>query len=202
MKIAKILSAFLTRPSTKYSAGVLLAGGLIAGIVLWGGTTAVMDATSTEAFCISCHEMENNAFREYKETAHYLNSTGAQVTCADCHVPHDTLGKVARKIEGLRELYGKITGKINTPEKYEEHRLAMAEKVWATMQANDSESCRTCHVNFERALEHQYEYARANHEKMIREGGTCIDCHQGIAHELPKVDLRTKILPEPTTPAL
>lgn len=161
-----------------------------------------MEVTSSEAFCTSCHEMEANAFAEYKTTVHYLNSSGVQVECADCHVPADTLGKVVRKVEGLRELYGKVTGKIATPEKYEAHRLAMAEKVWADMQANDSENCRSCHVNFERAIEHQYEWARANHEIMLEENKTCIDCHQGIAHKLPKQNLRTKVLPKPTTPVL
>ena len=202
MEIVKKISAFMTRPSARYSAGVLIAGGLVAGMILWGGTTKVMEVTSSEAFCTSCHEMEANAFAEYKTSAHYLNSSGMQVECADCHVPGDTLGKVIRKVEGLRELYGTIAGKIDSPEKYEAHRLAMAEKVWADMQADDSANCRSCHTNFERAIEHQYEWAQANHEIMIEEGKTCIDCHQGIAHKLPKTDLRAKTLPEPTTPAL
>lgn len=199
MRTVKQISTFLTKPSAKYSAGVLLAGGIVAGMAIWGGTTAVMEITSSEAFCTSCHEMHDNAFAEFKMTVHYQNSSGVQVECADCHVPEHTVGKVVRKIEGIRELYGKVTGKIDTPEKYEEHRLAMAEKVWADMRANDSASCRNCHGDFEEAMEYQYEWARANHERMQEEGMTCIDCHQGIAHQLPKVQLMNKKLPEATT---
>ncbi|WP_413784108.1 NapC/NirT family cytochrome c [Aliivibrio fischeri] len=32
-----------------------------------------------------------------------------------------------------------------THEKYEEHRLAMAETVWEQMRENDSATCRSCH---------------------------------------------------------
>lgn len=31
---------------------------LIIGIILWGGFNTAMEATNTETFCISCHEME------------------------------------------------------------------------------------------------------------------------------------------------
>ena len=99
-KLLKEAKALFTKRTSRYSIGTLLVWGLVVGILLTNGTTAVMNATSSEAFCTSCHEMEANAFAEYKTTTHYLNSSGVQVECADCHVPSHTLGKVARKIEG------------------------------------------------------------------------------------------------------
>lgn len=198
MKITKIISDFFTRPSTRYSAGVLVLIGGIGALILGGGTHTVMEATSTTEFCISCHEIEDNAWAEYKETIHHRNSSGIQVECADCHIPKDFSGKVVRKIEAAREVYGHWTGIIDTPEKYDAHRKTMAEKVWGEMRANDSASCRSCHSTIEETLDLQYDWARVNHQRMIDENMTCIDCHQGIAHKLPNTSLMNKPVPSST----
>ena len=195
MRALKKLIAFASKPSARYTAGGLLLSGIIAGIVIFGGTSWSMSATSTEEFCISCHEMEDNAYAELQQTIHYKNSTGTRATCSDCHVPHDFVGKILRKIEAAREVYGNITGIIDTPEKYETHRLAMAERVWGDMREDDSANCRACHVNIEQSLDEQYEWARINHQQLIDGDKTCIDCHQGIAHKLPNTQLMNKPVP-------
>ena len=56
----------LRRPSIKFSLLTLAGGGFAAGIIFWGGFNTVVEATNTEAFCISCHEMRNNVYEEYK----------------------------------------------------------------------------------------------------------------------------------------
>ncbi|MBL8484099.1 MAG: NapC/NirT family cytochrome c, partial [Rhodocyclaceae bacterium] len=61
----------------------------VAGIIFWGGFNTAMEWTNREAFCISCHEMEENVFKEYRNTIHYQNRTGVRATCPDCHVPKD-----------------------------------------------------------------------------------------------------------------
>ena len=73
-KINNILEK-LKRPSVA-SLGSLLIGGFVAGIIFWGGFNTAMEATNTEAFCISCHEMKDNVYEEYKDTIHYSNRTG------------------------------------------------------------------------------------------------------------------------------
>ncbi|MGY0218988.1 NapC/NirT family cytochrome c [Endozoicomonadaceae bacterium StTr2] len=195
MRVLKQLLQFASKPTARYSAGGLIIFGIVFGLASWGTFNWTMNATSTEEFCISCHELEQNAYAELQDTIHYSNSTGTRATCGDCHIPHDFVGKVLRKIEAAREVYGHFTGIIDTPEKYEEHRLAMAERVWDKMQANDSAACRHCHVNLETSLDNQYEWARVNHQKMIDENLTCIDCHQGIAHKLPNTKLMKKPIP-------
>jgi cytochrome c-type protein NapC len=35
-------------------------------------------------------------------------------------------------------------------------------------------------------LSEQERYSRTRHERAMDEGKTCIDCHEGIAHRLPK----------------
>lgn len=168
---------------------------MLAGAVALLTANWTLEVSSTEPFCISCHEMRDNAWPELQESIHFSNRTGTRADCADCHVPHDTVGKLARKIEALRELYGKMTGIIDTPEKYEAHRQVMAERVWEKMRKNDSLACRTCHVNQESILDQQYQWARQEHQRGIRENMTCIDCHQGIAHHLPRTELMVKPLP-------
>ncbi len=54
------------------------------------------------------------------------------------------------------------------------------------MKANDSHECRNCH-SWEAMDPHkQSPRASAKMEKAQKEGKTCIDCHKGIAHLLPK----------------
>ena len=168
---------------------------MLAGAVALFFADRTLEITSSESFCISCHEMRDNAWPELQETIHFSNRTGTRADCADCHVPNDIIGKIARKIEALREVYGKMTGIIDTPEKYEAHRQVMAERVWEKMRKNDSLACRTCHVNQESILDQQYQWARQEHQRGIRENLTCIDCHQGIAHHLPRTELMVKPLP-------
>ena len=104
----------LRRPSAKYSLLTLVVGGFAAGIVFWGGFHTVVEATNTETFCIGCHEMRNNVYEEYKKTIHYNNRTGVRAVCSDCHVPKEWGAKMLRKIQATREVYGKLTGSIDT----------------------------------------------------------------------------------------
>jgi len=159
------------------------------GIIFWGGFNAVIEATNTETFCISCHEMRDNVYVEYKETIHYKNRTGVRATCPDCHVPHPWFYKMQRKIAAtFNELPHKVMGTIDTREKFLAHREEMAKEVWASMKASDSRECRNCHTLDQMDLTKQGKSA-VNKHKAVLEGRikkTCIECHQGIAHKLPE----------------
>lgn len=174
------------RPSVKYSLGTLLTIGFITGILFWGGFNTALEATNTEAFCISCHEMENNVYVEYKETIHYTNRTGVRATCPDCHVPKDWSHKMIRKVQASKELWGKATGTIDTREKFEAKRLELARNEWKRMKASDSRECRNCHTLTSMNLETQKQRARKQHEMAQADNMTCIDCHKGIAHHKPE----------------
>jgi cytochrome c-type protein NapC len=176
--------AVLRRPSTRFSLlGLLVAGG-IAGVIFWGGFNTVLEATNTVGFCTSCHEMDT-VYAEYKETIHYSNRSGVRAGCPDCHVPREWVPKVLRKIEASQELWGKLTGFIDTPEKFEKHRTALAQKEWGRMKANNSLACRNCHSVEGMSPDKQSEKAKSRHAKAKNEGMTCIDCHYGIAHKEP-----------------
>ncbi len=153
------------------------------GIVFWGGFNTAMEATNTMEFCITCHEMENTVYQEYKETIHYHNRTGVRATCSDCHVPDPWIHKFVRKIEATKELWGKFTGSIDTPEKFEAKRLELARNVWASMKETDSRECRNCHNYISMDPAYQRPRARKQHLNAFETGQTCIDCHKGIAHK-------------------
>ncbi len=171
----------------RVSAALLLAGG-IAGIIFWGGFNTAMEATNTLGFCVSCHEMKQTVFEEYRKSAHYSNASGVRATCPDCHVPREWGPKVMRKIQASNELYHHLLGTIDTPEKFEAKRAELAEHVWATMKANDSRECRNCHSWEAMDFHKQTPRSREKMEEGRKEGKTCIDCHKGIAHHMPKRD--------------
>ncbi len=177
----------LWRPAASLSLGVLLIGGFAAGIVFWGGFNWAIELSNSEAFCISCHEMRNNVYAEYKETIHFNNRTGVRAVCADCHVPKEWTRKMVRKIEAsFNELPKHLIGTMDTREKFEAQRYRLALRVWTTMKNNDSLECRNCHDWKSMDQKKQLEKAVARHEKGRQEGRTCIDCHFAIAHKEPE----------------
>ncbi len=178
--------ATLRRPSVKYSMLGLLVVGFFSGIIFWGGFNTGMEATNKMEFCIGCHEMRDNVYAEYKYTIHYSNRTGVRAVCSDCHVPKDWTHKMIRKVKASYEVWGKLTGKIDTKEKFEANRMAMAEREWARMKATNSIECRNCHDFDAMNPEIQKKTPYKKHMEAKAAGQTCIECHQGIAHKLPK----------------
>lgn len=178
----------LRRPSRHFSLGLLTVAGFVAGIVFWGGFNTALEATNTEAFCTSCHEMRDNVFEELKPTIHYTNRSGVRATCPDCHVPHDWTDKIARKMQASKEVWGKMFGSIDTREEFLDMRLELAMHEWQRLKANDSLECRNCHDFDSMDLTRQSARAAQVHGRWLRDGAkTCIDCHKGVAHRLPDV---------------
>ncbi len=159
--------------------------GFIGGIVFWGGFNTAMEATNTEQFCIGCHEMESTVYQEYRNTIHYQNRTGVRASCPDCHVPKAWGPKMVRKIQASNELFHKALGSINTPEKFEEKRMYLAKREWKRMKKTDSVECRNCHEFGSMDYTLQSRRAAPQHMTGFDEGKTCIDCHKGIAHQMP-----------------
>ena len=180
------LRDFFFRPST-LSLSAVVAIGMISGLVFWGGFNTGMEATNQLGFCTACHEMRDTVYQEYKETIHYKNRSGVRAICPDCHVPKDWMHKFVRKVQASKELYGKfVAGTIDTPEKFEANRMELAQNVWTTMKETDSRECRNCHSWDAMDPHKQSARARTKMEQGQKEGKTCIDCHKGIAHLLPK----------------
>ena len=130
--------------------------------------------------CVNCHLMTPQyltwTHSSHREVAH----------CNDCHVPHDWTAKMGRKMQASKEVWGKIFGSIDTPEKFEAMRLQLAQNEWKRLKANNSLECRNCHDYDYMDFTRQSKRATDAHSTYLARGErTCIDCHKGIAHRLP-----------------
>ena len=172
----------LLSPSPSRSVLFLLTIGITIGVVGVIAFDTSMHATNTEEFCISCHEMETNPYAQVQKTSHFSNSSGVSATCSDCHVPHEFVPKMIRKIEASREVWGNLMGIIDTPEKYAAHAPKMKAREIARLRVNDSQECRNCHQVERMLMTMQSSKAQEYHQAMQSNGKTCIDCHTGIAH--------------------
>ncbi len=178
----------VSSPSKYFSLGFLTIGGFVMGVVFWGAFNTALEFTNTETFCTGCHEMRHNVYEELQSTIHFSNRSGVRAKCSDCHVPHNWTDKMARKMQASKEVWGKIFGTINTREKFLAKRRELAEREWTRLKANDSLECRNCH-DFE-YMDFTWQSTRASdqHSTALASGEkTCIDCHKGIAHELPNM---------------
>ena len=174
------------QPSKKFTWGAIFIIGGIAGIIFLGSFNSYVEYTNSEEFCISCHEMRDTVYEEYKKSSHYKNASGVRAICSDCHVPKKWTAKLIRKVQATSELYHKLVGTIDTLEKFEAKRFELARRVWESMKNSDSQECRNCHA--EEAMDFTKQGRRAS--KKMQEAfevgeKTCIECHQGVAHKLP-----------------
>lgn len=188
MSLKGLITTFwraLIRPPAKISLGLLTLGGFLTGIIFWGGFNTAMEFTNTETFCISCHEMRDNVYKELQQTVHWSNRSGVRATCSDCHVPHDWTHKIARKMQASKEFWAHIFGTVNTREKFLEKRLELAQNEWARFDANNSLECRNCHDYDSMNWANMSDTARFYMERAAKTNQSCIDCHKGIAHDLP-----------------
>ena len=179
--------AKVRRWTSSRKAFVVLVAGFVLGFVglsLFGTT---MIYTSTEAFCATnCHEMANNTTMEYHGTVHDQNRTGVRAICPDCHVPHAPIPLYVAKMGALNDLWSHhVTHSVDTREKFQAQRHLMAQRVWTYMKGNDSRECRHCHSAANMDPDKQSPIAQAQHAKAVKDKITCIDCHFGIAHDVP-----------------
>jgi len=158
-----------------------------AGLLVLGGIRDALAYLGSEAFCISCHEMEQTVYREYRLTPHYRNASGVRAGCNDCHVPGELSPRLWQELRASNQLLHALLGTVDTAEKFEARRLTMARRVWSYMEATDSRECRGCHAFDAMDPKEQGSRARRKHARAVDDAGkTCISCHQGIAHKLPE----------------
>lgn len=156
-------------------------------MVVVGGFTSTVEATNSLEFCTSCHSMSYN-YAEYKESAHYSNKSGVRAICSDCHVPkRNWYSEMYRKLIAAQDVWAEITGDFSTREKFDARRMAMAKREWARMKESNSIGCRNCHSLEAMSLTDQSKGAQSKHGEAEAVGKTCIDCHKGIVHKLPRV---------------
>lgn len=171
------------RSPSRIAVGTIIVLSFIGGILSWVGFNYGLAQTNTEEFCASCHT--NDAYPEYLHSVHYQTRTGVGASCPDCHVPHEFGPKMWRKVVAAKEVYAYYMGLTDTLEKFNARRPHMAENEWARMKGNDSQECRNCHKMDRMDFSQQKTVAQKMHKFAQENGKTCIDCHKGIAHNLP-----------------
>ena len=73
---------------------------------------------SQPKFCVSCHEMEK-PHASWQKSSHFVNRTGVQVTCIECHLPHkdDRIAHlVSRFWAGAKDLSVSLLGRYDAEE--------------------------------------------------------------------------------------
>ncbi|MFP3943123.1 MAG: NapC/NirT family cytochrome c [Alphaproteobacteria bacterium] len=162
--------------------GFVVLGGIL-GLGVAGISASMIESTSTNEFCVSCHEMTWPQ-ETYQNQPHFKTASGVRPGCGDCHIPHHPWYKMvwAKATQGTRDIWLSMRGKLDTVEKYREHRAEMAKSVWARMKENDSQTCRSCHLIEAMDLEEQKPAAKMMHGVAREKGTTCIECHKGIGH--------------------
>lgn len=196
------------RPRRWFFLGIPVGGALafLVGIAATGGFFGAVQLASTEQFCTSCHEM-NTPFQELSHSLHHANAFGIRATCADCHVPPTFVAGMMRHAAASVEVWGHLRGELDTPAKYEARRLQLAQKIWKEFKANDSAECRSCHTVAAMAVSKPPTspssgpagVSSAAMHQSLSPGLTCIDCHKGVAHTLPKEPEPTAMNPRPAS---
>ncbi len=175
------------RPRRWFLLGVPIGGlfALIVGVALTGGFFGSLKFMDSQMFCTSCHSM-NAPLQELSNTVHWKNQFGIRATCADCHVAPTFVAGLVDHMKGTTQAWGWLTGELDTPAKFEAHRLELAQKAWKGYEANNSAECRSCHNPEAMVFSEQPAGAASAHSTLTTSGMTCIDCHKGIAHTMPK----------------
>jgi len=172
----------IVRGGTGLIVGLLCLGGVIgAGGVF--ATVTVNKATSTTAFCTSCHSMARlGADAGYQASAHVSNRQGVVVECGDCHIaaPNIFIESYNHAVHGLKDAYAEFINDYSNPAIWEMRRIELAHHVRAQMRQEDSATCRSCHVP-DRIAPEQTE-GQAAHALLQSQEVTCIDCHINLVH--------------------
>src|SRR5262245_18403695 len=125
--------------------------------------------------------------QEIRKSIHFVNRTGVQATCHDCHIPHQYPQLLRYKAtSGIKDVIGEMRGVISTEEKFRKERKRMAEDVWAEYKETNSANCRHCHVFTPDIVAKQKDFVQPMHKMVLEKQSTCIDCHKGVAHTAPE----------------
>lgn len=119
-----------------------------------------VEATSSSKFCSSCHQMKPEA-QTWKASSH------SQVDCKDCHIQSGVINYAKAKINGVKELYEIATDSYSAP-------IHMPDQI-------PNATCEKCH-NMKTRQSTPSGDLIIPHEKHLKKGIKCVQCHSGVAH--------------------
>ncbi len=153
-----------------------LMGFALAILLIFSGNKAV-EATSTDEYCASCHDVHPQATAAWKRSTHYDNKRGVVVHCVECHLPPAGLPKFTTKVTtGVRDIYGTLFMDVSAINWEEKSRVENA--VHHTFES----SCLHCHKNlFPIGLTEEGQQAHLYYDNN-RTNLNCLNCHIGVGH--------------------
>ncbi|MES9967117.1 MAG: NapC/NirT family cytochrome c [Sedimenticola sp.] len=135
--------------------------------------------TSTEEFCTTCHSMELVA-EPYRQSTHYLPSSGVRATCGHCHVSEGVLSATWDHFLGTEDLFKQLFGAdYDDPVINALHLPEAAFKARHWFKKRDSATCKRCHVQ-EAIVGDRPDTLEIHLEDA--KGKSCIDCHYNLVH--------------------
>lgn len=170
---------FLPEFITRHVLIALVMGGL-AGVGFMVFLMEFDHYTSTEEFCTTCHSM-TLAADPYRQSVHFLPTSGVRASCGDCHVSPGIFAATWDHFIGgkdvIRQVFGAdyddpVINALHLPE------AAFSAREW--FRANDSATCKRCHV--QDAIIGKRADTQAIHQEDAA-GKTCVDCHINIVHQ-------------------
>ncbi len=138
---------------------------VLLSIGLFSSSLAFAEDKNVLENCQSCHVKQAS---EFQASVHYINRSGVQAGCNNCHA-------------GKKHKDG-----VNASKEVKKPRIDMAVSEWKRLRKNNSKECKTCHSPMAMDLAKQEPRSVARHEESFDAGNTsCVNCHQGISHYLP-----------------
>jgi len=155
--------------------------GLLAGFLIIGTGSFVVNRTSENDYCASCH-IHPQATSSWKQSVHYVTKSGTQTNCTDCHLPPHGEGYLVEKAKtGIRDIWGKWT-KDSASFNWDE----MGQLEHARNHVFES-SCIACHQNLfppELTSEGSDAHLYYTNYKEKMADLHCINCHLNAGHHI------------------
>jgi len=175
---------------SKWLLGIPIGAFLAVMVGVFGvlGVNGAFYLSNQNDVCYGCHIGMDTIVEEYEQSVHFKNRKGIQADCADCHVPTDFIPKLKTKIIALGDVYHMAVGTYNM-ENFEQHRNELAQSAYEKLKAVDSQMCKTCHEpsQWDTSLQPKRVVLNHNPELWKEKDKTCVDCHQGVAHQRPVI---------------
>ena len=166
---------------------VLLATAVLVGVLVglggftFGYAKGASYLSTDPAVCANCHIMQEH-FDAWQRSSHR-----AVAGCADCHMPHDFVGKYAAKASnGFWHSLAFTTGAFPDPLQIKSHNREITER-----------TCRDCHAAIVEAIDPVDDRtgrprpgAAASRRPQIHDGildtdrQSCIRCHTYVGHQV------------------
>lgn len=133
---------------------------ILTGVGIYFILTIGVHATSSPAFCATCHNMSPQVYT-------WQASSHSGIGCTDCHIAPGVENLVREKANGVKQLYYKVTDSYLAP-------IRMPNLI-------PNEACQTCH-NMELRHVSASGDIIIDHEIHEIKDIACVACHDGVAH--------------------